>query len=277
MTRDLLDISEGLLERPAVHRGPLPRGHGNRRPRWSNSATVWPSSSRSPTSRPSTTAASWRLVDAGSVIHADRGARGHPELDGLLPCGTPSTRTDTSTTASGSRPSRPRTGAAPAEVIAHEAVGPPLRPLPDDQRLQRHHQHAAVPPRRTAVPLGLPLPGPHLPRVDLPRPWVTSRCELHHAKGETDDHTWAWLPAQRRPVHRGPVHLGGSRTAATPRRSSATRWSGPRCSARMQALGRRASCCPATACRSPGAENVCHGPRGHRRTPRVGHHPVRSR
>ena len=32
--------------------------------------------------------------------------------------------------------------------------------------------------------------------------------ELHHAKGETDDHTWTWVPEHRDPVLRRPFHLG---------------------------------------------------------------------
>ena len=34
------------------------------------------------------------------------------------------------------------------------------------------------------------------------------RFELAHAKGETDDHTWTWVPGQAHPVLRRPVHLG---------------------------------------------------------------------
>ena len=34
------------------------------------------------------------------------------------------------------------------------------------------------------------------------------RAELHHAKGETDDHTWTWFPGGQGAVLRRPVHLG---------------------------------------------------------------------
>ena len=34
------------------------------------------------------------------------------------------------------------------------------------------------------------------------------RAELHHAKGETDDHTWTYLPDCSGAVLRRPVHLG---------------------------------------------------------------------
>ena len=32
--------------------------------------------------------------------------------------------------------------------------------------------------------------------------------ELHHDRGETDDHTWAWIPESPHALHRRPVHLG---------------------------------------------------------------------
>ena len=32
--------------------------------------------------------------------------------------------------------------------------------------------------------------------------------ELHHAAGETDDHTWVWVPERTDAVHRRPLHLG---------------------------------------------------------------------
>ena len=34
------------------------------------------------------------------------------------------------------------------------------------------------------------------------------RAELHHARGETDDHAWTWFPDTAGAVHRRPVHLG---------------------------------------------------------------------
>ena len=54
--------------------------------------------------------------------------------------------------------------------------------------------------------------------ADVVAPDVTYRDELTvdaagtairliHARGETDDHTWAWLPEQRVGVRRRPVHL----------------------------------------------------------------------
>ena len=34
------------------------------------------------------------------------------------------------------------------------------------------------------------------------------RFELHHGRGETDDHTWAWVPDRKVLCTRRPVHLG---------------------------------------------------------------------
>src|SRR5947208_3667236 len=33
--------------------------------------------------------------------------------------------------------------------------------------------------------------------VLLPDPGGGVRFELHHAKGETDDHTWTWIPSEK--------------------------------------------------------------------------------
>ncbi|MCZ7630609.1 MAG: hypothetical protein M5U19_16935 [Microthrixaceae bacterium] len=32
--------------------------------------------------------------------------------------------------------------------------------------------------------------------------------QLHHDKGETDDHTWVWIPHHRASLHGRPLHLG---------------------------------------------------------------------
>ena len=78
---------------------------------------------------------------------------------------------------------------------------------------------------------------------------AASTFELHHARGETDDHTWVWVPGTRTLCTGRPVHLGvaelrqpaegpalrqgvGARAADDGRRSS------PRC------------CSPGTGCRS---------------------------
>ena len=42
------------------------------------------------------------------------------------------------------------------------------------------------------------------------------RFELHHAKGETDDHTWVWVPGRQDPLLRRPVHLGHAQRRQPP-------------------------------------------------------------
>ena len=69
-------------------------------------------------------------------------------------------------------------------------------------------------------------------------------------KGETDDHTWTWLPAPTRAVPRRPVHLGLPQRRQ-PAEGAALPAGVGRALREMAALGRRSCCCPATACRSP--------------------------
>ncbi len=58
--------------------------------------------------------------------------------------------------------------------------------------------------------------------------------ELHHARGETDDHTWTWFPSPTRAVLRRPLHLGVAQRRQPPEgaalppgvgRGPARRWS----------------------------------------------------
>ena len=73
--------------------------------------------------------------------------------------------------------------------------------------------------------------------------------ELHHARGETDDATWTFVPELRRPPPRRPVHLGGAERRQ-PAEGAALR---QRLGGGAAADGRRAaprSCCAGTACRS---------------------------
>ena len=74
--------------------------------------------------------------------------------------------------------------------------------------------------------------------------------ELHHARGETDDHTWTWVPA-RKVLCCGDLFIWASPNAGTRRRCSATRASGrSRCGRWRHSAPR--CCCPATAFRSSG-------------------------
>jgi glyoxylase-like metal-dependent hydrolase (beta-lactamase superfamily II) len=75
------------------------------------------------------------------------------------------------------------------------------------------------------------------------------RIELHHARGETDDHLWAWLPSGGGSSP-ATSSSGTSRTPATRRRCSATRSSGPPPCGRWPPPAPSCSC-PPTACPSP--------------------------
>ncbi len=99
-----------------------------------------------------------------------------------------------------------RARAAPAHRGARERAGA-LRSLRPHQRLQPHDQRAPVPGLRTPRlrhrrRRALPARGEREARRHLPRRARSSRSaaldfELHHAKGETDDHSWAWLPQHK--------------------------------------------------------------------------------
>ena len=115
-----------------------------------------------------------------------------------------------------------------------------LRPLPPDGGLQRLDQPAPVRHPRARVAHRLPLPRRDLPPVPRCWRWASERFELHHARGETDDHTWTWVPVARRALLRRPLHLGLAQrrqpaegAAATPRlgRRAARAW--PRSSAEV--------------------------------------------
>ncbi len=98
-------------------------------------------------------------------------------------------------------------GHARPQVVAHEAV-----PERFDRYRRTNGWNLAVNQRQfgwlaPSGNLGIGGEGRFLPE-DTAEPGVTYRdtlsldaggvpIELHHAKGETDDHTWAWLPDQR--------------------------------------------------------------------------------
>jgi alkyl sulfatase BDS1-like metallo-beta-lactamase superfamily hydrolase len=84
----------------------------------------------------------------------------------------------------------------PLRVIAHEAVEPRF-----DRYVKTAGYNAVINRRQFRIP-GLEWP------VDYRRPDETYRdrmdvalgstsIELHHARGETDDHTWVWIPDRR--------------------------------------------------------------------------------
>ena len=181
---------------------------------------------RSPTSRRSRTDDGLVLVDTGSVVRSPstctttlRGwTRRRARHRGVLARPhRPRLRRRPS-----SRQRRRRTGWPAPQVVAHEAMPRAVRPLLADRRLQRRHQPAAVPARRTCA---------GRPSTATPtRPTATaststsaaSRFELHHAAGETDDHTWTWVPDAQGAVHAATCSSGRRPTPATRRRCSAT-------------------------------------------------------
>ena len=77
-----------------------------------------------------------------------------------------------------------------------------------------------------------------------------TRAELHHAQGETDDHTWTWFPDPEGAVLRRPVHLGLAQRRQPPEGPALPRWSGPTPSAR---------CWPSTTVPAGGPEVLLPG------------------
>jgi glyoxylase-like metal-dependent hydrolase (beta-lactamase superfamily II) len=85
---------------------------------------------------------------------------------------------------------------APIEVVAHEAVNPRF-----DRYVRTAGYNGVINQRQFRVP-GLAWPveyrrpdRTYRDRIDLDVGGV--RFELHHARGETDDHTWVWAPERR--------------------------------------------------------------------------------
>jgi alkyl sulfatase BDS1-like metallo-beta-lactamase superfamily hydrolase len=85
---------------------------------------------------------------------------------------------------------------APLTVVGHEAVDPRF-----DRYVKTAGYNGVINQRQFQIP-GLRWP------VDYRRPDTTyedrldleiggTKVELHHARGETDDHTWVWVPSRR--------------------------------------------------------------------------------
>ncbi|MBI5517395.1 MAG: MBL fold metallo-hydrolase [Deltaproteobacteria bacterium] len=110
---------------------------------------------------------------------------------------------------------RPR-GAAPLRVVAHRAVG---------ARFERYRltagYNASINARQfrfgaLAWPTEYRAPDAvYDARLDLDVGGV--RFELHHARGETDDHTWLWLP-EHRAVCTGDLFLWASPNCGNPQK-----------------------------------------------------------
>ena len=149
-----------------------------------------------------------------------------------------------------SRPRRPSGGWPQPVVYAHED-------LPDHFRRYERTLgwNTAINKRQFAIPVD---------RFDWPAeyryPDVTYRdhltftqggltFELHHARGETDDATWTFVPELRRAAPRRPVHLGGAQRRQPAEGAALRQRLGGGAAARWPAAAPR-SCCAGTACRS---------------------------
>ena len=100
-----------------------------------------------------------------------------------------------------------RAGLAAADGHRARGAAAAVRPLQADRRLQRDHQPAAV--RRPTLHWPTEY---RYPDATYPTAYASTsaarRFELRHEKGETDDHTWTWMPERKGAVLRRPVHLG---------------------------------------------------------------------
>ena len=130
-------------------------------------------------------------------------------------------------------------------VVAHEAL-----PARFDRYILTAGYNGVINQRQFQVP-GLRWPTEYrypdeTYRSDLSFDLGGRRVELHHARGETDDHTWTWLP-DTRVLCCGDFFIWAS--PAIRRRCSATRASGPwHCGRWSRSVP--SCCCPVTASRS---------------------------
>jgi alkyl sulfatase BDS1-like metallo-beta-lactamase superfamily hydrolase len=87
--------------------------------------------------------------------------------------------------------------ASPPRVVAHEAV-----PARFDRYIATAGYNAAINRRQFGLDRGFKWPVDYRYPDDTYHDALTldiggTPFELHHARGETDDHTWAWLPGSR--------------------------------------------------------------------------------
>ena len=163
-------------------------------------------------------------------------------------------------------------GHARPEVVAHEAVAPRFdryRYTNGYNNAINHRQFgwqrnrdvgiAAARPEQQFLPADTLSPDrTYAEHLELAPGGIT--VELHHGRGETDDHTWAWVP-QHKAVCVGDFSSGTSPMPAIRRRCSVTRASGPpRCAPWWPKVPN--CCCPRTASPSKGrtASLACSPP-----------------
>jgi alkyl sulfatase BDS1-like metallo-beta-lactamase superfamily hydrolase len=108
-------------------------------------------------------------------------------------------------------------GTRPPRVVAHEAV-----PVRFDRYIATAGYNAAINRRQFGLDRGFEWPTEYRYPDETYRDSMTldigdARFELHHARGETDDHTWAWLP-QSRTLCTGDLFIWASPNCGNPQK-----------------------------------------------------------
>jgi alkyl sulfatase BDS1-like metallo-beta-lactamase superfamily hydrolase len=107
-------------------------------------------------------------------------------------------------------------GGAPARVVAHEAM-----PARFDRYILTNGYNSTINERQFGLP-NIPWPRTYRYPDETYRDRLTldvggETFELHHARGETDDHTWTWVPA-RRVLCTGDFFIWASPNAGNPQK-----------------------------------------------------------
>ena len=110
-----------------------------------------------------------------------------------------------------------RTAGAPPRVVAHEAITARFDRYRRDRRLQRRSSTSGSSARRSSFwPTEYRYPDEtYRDRLDLDV--GGERFELHHARGETDDHTWVWVP-ERKVLCTGDLFIWASPNCGNPQK-----------------------------------------------------------
>ena len=147
-----------------------------------------------------------------------------------------------------------------------------LRPLHPDGRVQRRSSTSASSSvAGPAVADRVPLPRPDLHATSSTSTWAALRFELHHARGETDDHTWTWMP-ERAVLCCGDLFIWASPNAGNPQKVQRYPASGRSALREMAALEPEVLL-PGHGLPVVGAERVPPGAHRHRRAARLARRP----
>ena len=204
------------------------------------------------------------VVDTSGVFHAKRVHETMRRVVAAAGSTPRSSRTATSTTCSAStstRRRRARTAGRRRASIAHERDrrrASTATSITAGYNAVINQRQFKAPGLRVAD--RLPLSRRDLPRRDSTLEVGGERFELHHDRGETDDATWVWVAGAQGRCSRATCSSGRRRTAATRRRCSATRATGPPRSARWPRSSPRC-CCPGHGLPIVGADRVRAGAR----------------